>query len=126
MTKPIIAYQRPFQVWQYTVSLGQLLLRSVKSDTHRTQVDVLFMNVTGMNLPTYLQGLEVQYGDITEAPDFRLSSGSYDLGKNKLYKLSGDGWSGAVLATVMAWVDDQSDYDQPSKLMSGYWKGPTG
>lgn len=125
MTTAIIEFQRPFQVWQYTVSLGQLLLRSVQDKAHSTQVDVLFMGVSGMKLPTYFQGLQVHHGEIEETAAIGLSSGSYDLLKQKLYKLSGSGWSGSILATVMAWVEDQSEYHEPSKLMSGNWKGPS-
>ena len=33
---------RDFKVWEYTVSMGLLLLRSVRGQSHATQVDLLF------------------------------------------------------------------------------------
>ncbi len=125
MTTPILSYQRQFQVWEYTVSHRQLLLRSVQGKVHPTQVDVLFKSVTGMNLPATFQGLQVHSADLKEAAEMRLSKGSLGQLSRKFYKLTGDGWSGGILAGLMAWVEDQSDYHEPSKLMSGYWKGPT-
>lgn len=46
MTAPLVDRpERVFQVWAFTVSMGRLLLRSTKSGSFRTRVDVLFQNV---------------------------------------------------------------------------------
>jgi hypothetical protein len=42
MSAQVADFQRKFQIWLYSVSHGQLLLRSNRSDEFRTRVDVLF------------------------------------------------------------------------------------
>jgi hypothetical protein len=47
---------RVFQLWRYTVGMKRLLLRSTKTPTFGTRIDVLFQNVKAMKLPTRLDG----------------------------------------------------------------------
>lgn len=51
--------ERVFQVWLYTVGMARLLLRSTKSPTFPTRVDILFQNVMEMSIPTSLDGLTI-------------------------------------------------------------------
>lgn len=50
---------RRFQVWSYSVSHSQLLIRSVKEGSHDTVVDVLFKGVSFLQLHTWLDGLVI-------------------------------------------------------------------
>ena len=59
MEQVLFAYRGIFQWWSYTASHGQLLLRSTKSAERPTQVDVLFKNVSAVNLRTVMQDLEL-------------------------------------------------------------------
>ena len=54
---------RHFQMWKYGVSHAQLLLRSVKGAAHSTRIDVLFVNVKRLDLPTSLNGLRIERAD---------------------------------------------------------------
>ena len=47
---------RQFQLWEYRVSHGQMLLRSVPSGEDATNVDVLFWGVSRIDLPTRFDG----------------------------------------------------------------------
>jgi len=118
MDRPMLTFDRRFQVWLYTVSHGQLLLRSVKDSSHHTQVDVLFKNVAAMSLPTQFQGLLV----IDSGADSRaaLTLGLGELGKEgrKLFRLSGDGWEGGVIAGIVVSSEGDADYYDESRLIA--------
>jgi len=51
--------KRVFQVWEYRVSHGQMLVRSPKSPTEEINVDIAFAGVEYMDLPRYLHELEI-------------------------------------------------------------------
>ena len=78
MSVHVANFQRPFQVWLYSVSHGQLLLRSNRSDQLATRVDVLFTRVFSNGdaaTTTILQNVKViAYGrqlDPSAKPDQR-------------------------------------------------------
>jgi hypothetical protein len=92
---------RGFQLWAFTISHGQLLLRSPRGHGGPTRVDVLFKPVRSMNLPTRMDGLCVE----------RVQDGRF--------RVSGTNWAGEVLADfVCASEDDLGDAD-PSALYLG-------
>lgn len=114
MTQPIVSFSRKFQVWSYTVSHAQLLIRSTKDGQHPTQVDVLFKNVNGVLLPTLFDGLT-----ITEATCSELEGLRETLPKSsKCFKLEGSNWHGAVAAGVVVWVENEAEYYADSTLLS--------
>ena len=86
---------RTFQVWDYTVSHAQLLLRSVKDSDHESRIDVLFVGTRHVNVPTTMEGLRIE----RDAENFRLS---------------GAGWVGTVEALNMSHAEDQGEYDDAS------------
>ena len=49
---------RNFQVWEYKVSLGQLLIRSPMNSSYNTNIDLIFMGVDYMELPRFLKGIK--------------------------------------------------------------------
>jgi hypothetical protein len=56
---------RRFQVWEYQVSHGQLLLRSPSptvggDDLPPTNLDLIFVGVVYMNVPSSLQGIAIE------------------------------------------------------------------
>ncbi len=48
-----------FQLWEYRVSHGQMLVRSPKSPTQDVNVDIVFAGVEYVDLPRYLRELEI-------------------------------------------------------------------
>src|SRR4051794_11561024 len=73
---------RPFQLWDYTVSHRQLLLRSPiaprtsTSPRFTTNVDLVFWGVESLSIPTWFEGLQVSL-----SPG---GAGSGDLGASNL------------------------------------------
>lgn len=97
MAEPVFASDRTFQVWSYTVSHRELLLRSVKDEHHDTRLDLLFKPVRRVELDTMIKGMNVVVED-------------------GCFVLFGDGWSGIVDAETFASEEDDGEYDDPSRL----------
>lgn len=100
-----IRSERTFQLWQYTVSHGQLVLRSTKDSKNGMQLDVLFKNVQRVELPSLMRGLQVTPDD---APG----------GAHRRFKLTGREWQGAIVAGAMAWHGSNAEhFDLPVWLV---------
>lgn len=117
MNKPIVSFQRKFQVWSYDVGHGQLLLRSTKSANHTTQVDVLFKNVGLISMPTLFEGLTVIESSKQELESSGLTMGLLPAENRKCMKLEGNNWHGAITAGNIAWSEDDADHNAKSKLI---------
>lgn len=50
---------RVFQLWQYKVSHGSLLIRSPKTPTNDSNIDLICVDVEYLSTPRYLHGLEI-------------------------------------------------------------------
>lgn len=55
----MIASDRTFKIWQYSVSHGMLLLRSPTDEGNDTNMDVVFAGVRYVELPAVMKGIEV-------------------------------------------------------------------
>lgn len=53
--------ERTFEIWEFKVSLGSLLIRSPKGESrsHPQNIDLIYMGVDYMCLPKVLHGLEI-------------------------------------------------------------------
>lgn len=105
--------QRVFQVWRYSVSHGQLLLRSTKTAEFPTRVEVLFKSVAFMALPSLLDGLLVSECASADLPAC-LKAISVE---RPWYKLSSNGNPSYVAAEVFFVSEDELEYFDPSPLM---------
>jgi hypothetical protein len=56
---------RVFQLWEYRVSHGMMLVRSPMSPTEKMNVDIMFAGVEYLDLPRFLRELEID--DPTDA-----------------------------------------------------------
>ena len=50
---------RRFQLWQYRVSHGEMLVRSPRDDEHPRNADLMFFGVEYLELPRFLPDLEI-------------------------------------------------------------------
>jgi hypothetical protein len=113
--------ERRFQVWAYSVSLGRLLLRSTKSDTFPTRVDVLFQNVKALKLPTSLDGLTIAEADDDERSEIEAATGIVlDVDAAGFVVRCGS-MDGFVVAGVCVGREDDAEHFEPSDL----WLEPT-
>lgn len=58
-TKPILSSNLMFEVWHYTVSHRQLLIRSNKESMFPTRLEILFKDVAFMVLPLVMKGVTI-------------------------------------------------------------------
>lgn len=114
---PLLELSRMVQVWSYTVSHSQLLLRAAKDGEHPTRVDVLFKGVGAMSLPTVMPDASIREAEPDERASI-LASTSIDMPEERrCYVLEGAGFSGWVLAGVVVFVEDEGDYFDTSPLL---------
>ena len=106
-----ISFKRPFQLWAYTVSHSQLLLRSPKDADYATRVDVLFKPVVLMKVPSRFAELM-----IVEADAQAVGVSPTLAADRRVWLLSGAGVDAFVIADVMAIREDDAEYWEPSKF----------
>lgn len=117
MNKAVTAFQskRRFELWRYTVSHGQLLLRSNKSNEHSTRVEILFKGVHAMNLCSLMRGISI--GPCPAGSAEYALIGAVNLRDANLYRVATDDFSGYVAALAMFATEDDLDFDGPSALL---------
>ncbi len=118
MKKSIVRFDRKFQIWLYSASHGQLLLRSTKDETHATQVDVLFKGTALIHIPVFFSGLTISEISESEFRSLKLSTGLYPIGDRKCLKLEGDDWEGVIVAGYVGWLEEDAPHSADSKLFS--------
>ncbi len=55
----MLHFERRFRLWDYRVSHDQLLIRSSKNGTNSKNVDVSFVGVEYVEMPTHMQELTI-------------------------------------------------------------------
>jgi hypothetical protein len=121
---------RRYQLWQYSVSHGQLLLRSPKDATHGTRVDVLFSGVRSLNLPTLIDGLSIEESkepaavrDVGNLGAWSTGGERASLNGYKLYRLKGPDCDGHIVAASVTHLEDEGEYHEPTRLVQGPGSG---
>ena len=112
--KELYSSDRSFQLWRYTVSHSQALLRSNKSDTEHTRLEVLFKAVGYIQVPTALDGLR-----ITEARRDSVDLDGLDISPSsdqRCFRIQSNTGSGVILALAVYFAEDGGDYSDPSSL----------
>jgi hypothetical protein len=112
-TKPLLSSKRRFQVWRYTVSHSQLLLRANPDPSSQERIEVLFKGVDWFQLPSVLDGLTViedpgnaAFASVSTMPPVDPSS--------RTFRLEGLNYRG-VIVCVGAFVNvDTRSYSDPS------------
>lgn len=51
---------RVFKLWYYHISHGELLIRSIKNADHARNIDIIFIDVTYIDLPRNLNNLRIE------------------------------------------------------------------
>lgn len=115
-----LSVPREFQIWEYTVSHGQLLLRSTKANIHKTQIDVLFKNVVFIQLPARFQGLTISEIASDDPRAAAVSLGEFSLLGQTIFLVEGDAWTGVVVAGAVYFLEDESTHNDQSKLLPDF------
>jgi hypothetical protein len=110
----LIASERRFQLWSYTVSHGQLLLRSVKYAGYETRIDVLFKDVGFISLPAAFWGLRIYRTNLDmlrRVADMRFQY------SDTAFRITTNDGNGYIAAASVAFHEDRGEYDEPSALL---------
>lgn len=115
MPTEIFHSNRRFQIWKYTVGHSQLLLRSTKCAESPTRVDVFFKGVREIHLPTVFAGLAMAEADAADIEDLCILRRHLPATDGtKAFRIQGADFVGYVLAIVVAYHEDEGEYDDPS------------
>ena len=111
---------RQFKIWRYLVSHGQLLFRSLPTDTEPTRVEVLFRNVYALKLTTQTDCLTIRQAsdDEVAAIGSEVGISVSELGL-AAFVLTSSTTTGFVVATDMSSTEDTGNYKTPSSLLIG-------
>jgi hypothetical protein len=112
----IFESSRTFQVWRSTVSHNQLLLRSTKSESDLTRLDVLFKPVSALKLRTHLNGLSVREAASPEAARVLAEASEVERSDQHVYIVESHDFNGWVIAAGVWTNEDQGEYSDPSAL----------
>ena len=108
--------RRKFEVWEYTVSHAQLLLRSVRNEQHATRVDVLFKNVGFVMLPTSLTITAIEPVSAADPLVERAKAEEVLRDGQTAFALRSDEQDGLVVSGSMVSAEDDREYHEPSSL----------
>jgi hypothetical protein len=110
---------RHFRLWRATASHGLLLLRSNKSATQTTRVEVLFKPVRALKLRASFDGLRVREPNDLERSEIFAEAGEPDNSEARIFVVESGTFRGYVVASAMQVVEDDGEYDELSSLWPG-------
>jgi hypothetical protein len=103
----LATWERPFQLWHYSVSYHQLLVRSVQGGPPE-RVDILFSNVRFMHLAPSYDRIEIGTEDGWSPP----TGESFPESPGQWFTINGG--AGYVHATHCQWHEDEGNAMTPS------------
>lgn len=104
--------ERPFNVYDYLISHGQLLIRSDKNKGFDDNIDIIFFSTDYIQIPTYMRGLSLRKipkptGPIIGLPDNLQSS-------DDIYQVESERQKHYVVAGFVRIFSNQLDLGQSS------------
>lgn len=117
---------RDFQVWEYQIGHGQLLIRSPKSPAtasspeRRTNIDLVFLGVEYMRLPSELRGLTLAPATAEELQLLEAALGRAPEPDWVRMLVSGGKRFTVVAARVISSENDWDIFDSPFELRSQF------
>lgn len=114
-------YNRRFQLWYYTVSHGQMLLRS-KGNKEESNLDIYFADVLYVELPMTLDGIEILETTQQDIDYITQKIGATD---KKITVLMSENHKYYVVSTIMKIIENnlgmfELPFDIPSDMSGIY------
>jgi hypothetical protein len=98
---------RRFQLWEYKVSHGSLLIRSPKGPAVTRNIDLMFTGVEYVSAPRFLRGLVVEYASAEDHAAVQTATDGTEA--SRLYVLISEGRRHFVAAAGCTL--DENDHD---------------
>jgi hypothetical protein len=116
---------RMFEIWVWTQSHCQLLLKSDISNVHTERIEVLFVDVARVNLPTFMDQLVIQRAPLADDESLLTSVPSQFTKSDKsMFRMHGAGWRGYVICFDVRVLSGPCELNAPSELIIPYWDSP--
>ena len=117
---------RTFQLWEYQVSMGQLLLRSPRTPASegspelKTNFDIVFVGVEYVSLPRFLRGVRLESATTEDALEVERLLGSIKAPNKITVIVSGEKRFHVVAAGVRFSENNWEIFDSPFEFRSRY------
>ena len=109
---------RRFQVWEYQMSHGMLLVRSSRSPEQATNIDLLFVGVEYMDLPSSMDGLELDAPTTIELSHLAARTGKPIAAPAVTMLVTGGGRFTVVGTTITVSENDWDIFASPIEFRS--------
>ena len=106
-------FGRKFRLWDFKVSHDQLLLRSAKDNQHRENIDVAFVGVEYLELPTRLEELKIREGGDAEHRKTEELFGKR-IAKGRVFVIESNDHCYIVVAAAMKVIENELDFFESS------------
>lgn len=104
---------RHFQIWEYKVSHGSLLVRSPRKIPSSKNIDIVFAGVEFIGLPRHLRGVEFDKGSADDIRSVKHFAG-YDILPEQVFILISNGKRFPVVAAGFCVDENEADiFDSP-------------
>ncbi len=116
--KTLFQSKSRFKVWKYLISHGQLLLRSLPTDSQPIRIELLFKGVYAIKMTMEISGVTIREPTQDELSAINEDIGTpvTELGLKAFVVESFASW-GYVIASVFRTAEDDGDYKTPSSLL---------
>jgi hypothetical protein len=119
--REVFRSDREFLLWAYTVSHGQLLLRTPTTSpagTRQSRIDVLFKPVAAVKVRSSYDGLAIRCASEVEARHVLHAAGLAPGSGHRVLLLGTARDTDYVVAGAVGWLEDAGDARDPSGLAS--------
>jgi hypothetical protein len=115
-----ISFDRHFQVWAYTASLGRLLLRSLKGQEpgQLTSVEIMFQNVRAMQVRSAYSALQLRDATQSEIEELLRHLDKPPVPPTRFIVLGEDLYRGWVICGAVAVAENELDYTNMAELLA--------
>lgn len=110
-------FERRFSLHLYWVSHGLLLLRSGKSNTQKTRIDLLFQDVVWVALPAWFETIEIFSCETASLPLPLAPTLQEEVRLRQCYRLVDQGIDHFIVAERATMSEDHGEYFQQSSLL---------
>jgi len=104
---------RKFQLWEYSVSHGSLLIRSPKNNKNKINIDVKFFGIEYISAPRHLGEFQLASPSDNELQKL-ISILKKDLSPNNVYVLKSKAYRHLIVASKVKIEENKSEiFDSP-------------
>lgn len=107
-------FKRTFRVWDLRVSHDQLLLRSPKNESHPSNIDIIFVGVEYIGIPTMFRGLRIDAPTDDDCKAAEHALGASIAAPNRVYVLENNGHRHIIVAAGMKMYENELDIFESS------------